>query len=99
MSVSCLLFTGAALVSAAGGGDGGGHSRELDNTPTWDVAGVCFFFIVISVVLEKVIQGWNEHSIHVPAYEDHEPSDYEDNPLATPKQGDEFSLIKPAPLK
>ncbi|XP_022933548.1 MLO-like protein 8 isoform X1 [Cucurbita moschata] len=50
----CLLFGGAAVVAAAGGGSGGG-SRQLDNTPTWAVAGVCFFFIVISIVLEKVL--------------------------------------------
>ncbi|XP_022158300.1 MLO-like protein 8 [Momordica charantia] len=47
----CLLFGGAALVAASGVGD----SRELDSTPTWAVAGVSFFFIVISIVLEKVL--------------------------------------------
>ena len=29
--------------------------RELNQTPTWAVAGVCTFFIVVSVVLEKLI--------------------------------------------
>lgn len=29
--------------------------RELNQTPTWAVAGVCTFFIVVSVALEKLI--------------------------------------------
>lgn len=29
--------------------------RELNQTPTWAVAGVCTFFIVVSVLLEKLI--------------------------------------------
>lgn len=29
--------------------------RQLNQTPTWAVAGVCTFFIVVSVVLEKLI--------------------------------------------
>ncbi|CAK9321354.1 unnamed protein product [Citrullus colocynthis] len=66
----CLLFGGSA---AAGGGDGGGgHSRELDNTPTWAVAGVCFFFIVISIVLEKVL-----HKVGTWLTEKHKSSLYE----------------------
>lgn len=30
-------------------------SRELDQTPTWAVAGICAVMIVISIVLEKVL--------------------------------------------
>ncbi|TYK11361.1 MLO-like protein 10 isoform X1 [Cucumis melo var. makuwa] len=47
----CLLFTGVA----ASGGDGSPQSRDLDNTPTWAVAAVCFFFVLISIVLENVL--------------------------------------------
>ncbi|PRQ23744.1 hypothetical protein RchiOBHm_Chr6g0264741 [Rosa chinensis] len=36
-------------------GGGGAGSRELDQTPTWAVAGVCFSIILISIVLEKVL--------------------------------------------
>ncbi|XP_004301623.1 PREDICTED: MLO-like protein 5 [Fragaria vesca subsp. vesca] len=36
-------------------GGGGGPDRELDQTPTWAVAGVCFTIIVISIALEKII--------------------------------------------
>ncbi|KAI5683931.1 hypothetical protein M9H77_05159 [Catharanthus roseus] len=36
----------------AGGGGGG---RELDQTPTWAVAGVCFVIIIISIALEKIL--------------------------------------------
>lgn len=36
-------------------GGGGGSDRELDQTPTWAVAGVCFTIIVISIALEKII--------------------------------------------
>ncbi|XP_024022205.1 MLO-like protein 8 [Morus notabilis] len=31
------------------------ESRKLDQTPTWAVAGVCTFIIIISIVLEKVL--------------------------------------------
>ncbi|CAK9139363.1 unnamed protein product [Ilex paraguariensis] len=37
----------------AGGGDG--KLRELDQTPTWAVAGVCAVIILISIALEKII--------------------------------------------
>ena len=30
-------------------------SRELDQTPTWAVAGICAVMIIISIVLEKVL--------------------------------------------
>ncbi|PRQ19357.1 hypothetical protein RchiOBHm_Chr7g0216341 [Rosa chinensis] len=36
-------------------GGGGAGSRELDQTPTWAVAGVCFLIILISIILEKVL--------------------------------------------
>ncbi|URD96659.1 hypothetical protein MUK42_31837 [Musa troglodytarum] len=36
---------------AEGGGEG--HSRELDETPTWAVASVCAVIILISILLEK----------------------------------------------
>ncbi|XP_015063323.1 MLO-like protein 8 [Solanum pennellii] len=37
----------------AGGGDG--TSRQLDQTPTWAVAGVCAVIILISIALEKIL--------------------------------------------
>lgn len=33
----------------------GSQSRELDQTPTWAVAGVCALIILISIALEKVL--------------------------------------------
>ncbi|CAN4105428.1 unnamed protein product [Withania somnifera] len=36
-------------------GGGGGTSRQLDQTPTWAVAGVCAVIILISIALEKII--------------------------------------------
>ncbi|KAL3720661.1 hypothetical protein ACJRO7_005473 [Eucalyptus globulus] len=33
----------------------GSHSRELDQTPTWAVAGVCALIIMISIALEKLV--------------------------------------------
>ncbi|XP_047337649.1 MLO-like protein 10 [Impatiens glandulifera] len=35
------------------GGDSSGTSRQLDQTPTWAVAGVCAVIILISIALEK----------------------------------------------
>ncbi|TQD73678.1 hypothetical protein C1H46_040799 [Malus baccata] len=35
------------------GGGGGNAGRELDQTPTWALAAVCFIIIIISIVLEK----------------------------------------------
>lgn len=32
-----------------------GTSRELDQTPTWAVAGVCAVIIIISLALEKIL--------------------------------------------
>ncbi|KAG9135760.1 hypothetical protein Leryth_002481 [Lithospermum erythrorhizon] len=37
------------------GGDKGGSSRDLDQTPTWAVAGVCAVIIIISIALEKLL--------------------------------------------
>lgn len=34
---------------------GGGHERQLDQTPTWAVSLVCAIIVVISIALEKVI--------------------------------------------
>ncbi|CAL9129336.1 unnamed protein product [Musa textilis] len=34
-------------------GNSAGHSRELDETPTWAVASVCAVIILISILLEK----------------------------------------------
>ncbi|XP_074588040.1 MLO-like protein 9 [Curcuma longa] len=34
-------------------GNGAGHSRELDETPTWAVASVCAVIILISILMEK----------------------------------------------
>ncbi|KAJ8550162.1 hypothetical protein K7X08_033869 [Anisodus acutangulus] len=39
----------------AGGGGEEGTSRQLDQTPTWAVAGVCAVIILISIALEKII--------------------------------------------
>ncbi|XP_071910213.1 MLO-like protein 10 isoform X1 [Coffea arabica] len=36
-------------------GGGGGSSRQLDQTPTWAVAGVCAVIILISIALEKLL--------------------------------------------
>lgn len=36
-------------------GGGGETSRQLDQTPTWAVAGVCAVIILISIALEKII--------------------------------------------
>lgn len=33
----------------------GSQERELDETPTWAVSGVCAVIIIISIVLEKVL--------------------------------------------
>ncbi|KAF3440893.1 hypothetical protein FNV43_RR19179 [Rhamnella rubrinervis] len=35
--------------------DSGPQSRELDQTPTWAVAGVCAAFIIVSIALEKIL--------------------------------------------
>lgn len=39
----------------AGEGGTGGASRQLDQTPTWAVAGVCAVIILISIALEKIL--------------------------------------------
>lgn len=39
----------------AGGDDHGHGPVELDQTPTWAVAGVCLIIVVISIMLEEVI--------------------------------------------
>lgn len=36
-------------------GDSSGTSRQLDQTPTWAVAGVCAVIIIISIALEKIL--------------------------------------------
>ena len=36
-------------------GDTSEGARELDQTPTWAVAGVCAVIIVVSIALEKVL--------------------------------------------
>lgn len=42
--------------------EGGGiaHSRELDQTPTWAVATVCAVIVLISILLEKVLDQLGE---------------------------------------
>ncbi|KAJ1397589.1 Mlo-related protein [Sesbania bispinosa] len=37
------------------GGGGGGDARQLDMTPTWAVAAVCFVIVIVSILLEKFI--------------------------------------------
>ncbi|CAN1218475.1 MLO-like protein 8 [Linum perenne] len=44
---------GIAVVMASGGQCG--PQRELNQTPTWAVAGVCAVIIVISIILEKIL--------------------------------------------
>ncbi|XP_075519397.1 MLO-like protein 10 isoform X2 [Primulina tabacum] len=39
----------------AGGGGKEGSSRNLDQTPTWAVSGVCAMIILISIALEKIL--------------------------------------------
>lgn len=34
---------------------GGGGDRQLDQTPTWAVAGVCAVIILISIALEMIL--------------------------------------------
>lgn len=36
-------------------GDTSGTTREIDQTPTWAVAGVCAIIIIISIALEKIL--------------------------------------------
>ncbi|GFZ09472.1 seven transmembrane MLO family protein [Actinidia rufa] len=36
-------------------GESSSSSRELDQTPTWAVSGVCAIIIIISIVLEKIL--------------------------------------------
>lgn len=38
------------------GGGGSGEERKLDQTPTWAVASVCAVIIIISILLEKVLE-------------------------------------------
>ncbi|RRT72897.1 hypothetical protein BHE74_00011542 [Ensete ventricosum] len=47
------------------GGESGGHTRELDHTPTWAVASVCAVIILISILLEKGLHHLGEFSIPV----------------------------------
>nr|XP_043636910.1 MLO-like protein 10 [Erigeron canadensis] len=39
----------------AGGGSTSEGTRELDQTPTWAVAGICAVIIIISIALEKIL--------------------------------------------
>lgn len=39
-----------------GGGEVPGGSRELDQTPTWAVAFVCSVIVLISIILEQLLQ-------------------------------------------
>lgn len=48
----CVFSVG--LGAAAGSGTGSSSTeRELNQTPTWAVAGVCTVIILISILLEK----------------------------------------------
>ncbi|XP_023543531.1 MLO-like protein 10 [Cucurbita pepo subsp. pepo] len=49
----CLSLLWGKSWAASAGGDG--TTRELDQTPTWAVAGVCAIIIVISIALEKLL--------------------------------------------
>ncbi|KAF7829070.1 MLO-like protein 10 [Senna tora] len=48
-----VWFQGLGMAASGSSSD----SRGLDQTPTWAVAVVCTFFILISIVLEKSIHG------------------------------------------
>lgn len=50
----CLLLGGGVTVVVAEDEKKVIH-RQLNQTPTWAVAAVCTFFIVVSVLLEKVL--------------------------------------------
>lgn len=43
-------------MAAMAGGGGSGEERKLDQTPTWAVASVCAVIIIISILLEKVLE-------------------------------------------
>ncbi|XP_023518037.1 MLO-like protein 8 [Cucurbita pepo subsp. pepo] len=49
----CLSLLWGKSLAAPAGGDG--TTRELDQTPTWAVAGVCAVIIIISITLEKLL--------------------------------------------
>ncbi|KAL1370664.1 hypothetical protein HN51_000898 [Arachis hypogaea] len=49
ISIACSLLWNGVMASS----DSSGTGSELDQTPTWAVAGVCTVFILISIVLEK----------------------------------------------
>lgn len=53
LGVWCLLGGGETVVVAED--ERKVVPRELNQTPTWAVAAVCTFFIVVSVLLEKLI--------------------------------------------
>ncbi|KAH7519808.1 hypothetical protein FEM48_Zijuj08G0076400 [Ziziphus jujuba var. spinosa] len=48
----CLSLVGSAMAAEASSST---QSRELDQTPTWAVAGVCAVIIIISIALEKIL--------------------------------------------
>lgn len=52
----CVWVKGVVVVVMAGDSSSStSASRELDQTPTWAVAGICAVMIIISIVLEKVL--------------------------------------------
>lgn len=54
LNLWCLLLGGGVTVVVAEDEKKVIH-RQLNQTPTWAVAAVCTFFIVVSVLLEKVL--------------------------------------------
>ncbi len=50
----CVWFVLGQRTMAASESSGS-QTRELDQTPTWAVSGVCAVIIIVSIVLEKVL--------------------------------------------
>jgi hypothetical protein len=48
--LSWLLYNGGVAMASS---ESSSSSKDLDQTPTWAVAGVCTVFILISIILEK----------------------------------------------
>ncbi|XP_010467520.1 PREDICTED: MLO-like protein 8 [Camelina sativa] len=64
LSLWCLIDGGVTVVVAED--ERKVKDRQLNQTPTWAVAAVCTFFIVVSVLLEKVLHKvgkvlWDRH--------------------------------------
>ena len=54
-NISLLFSTLSLSLEFCMAGESSSSSRELDQTPTWAVSGVCAIIIIISIVLEKIL--------------------------------------------